>query len=187
MIRTGGGRMPAFSQLTTNAVDAVAEYLLKGDDKEVVSTIRSNEAPQMDYTFDGYNKLLDPDGYPGIKPPWGTLTPVNLNKGVIAWQVPLGEYPQLAAKGMTNTGSENYGGPVVTAGGLLFIGATIYDNKFRVFDKQTGQLLWQIILPAAGNATPAIYQINGRENVVIACGGGKWGAKSGGSYVAFSL
>lgn len=178
--------MPAFSRLTPQAINAVADYLLNENNKDVVTTTRSSGAPEMNYTIDGYNKLLDPDGYPGIKPPWGTLTAINLNSGAIAWQIPLGEYPELAAKGMANTGSENYGGPAVTADGLLFIGATIYDNKFRVFDKRTGQLLWQTTLPAAGTATPAIYEVNGREYVVIACGGGKWGAKSGESYVAFS-
>jgi quinoprotein glucose dehydrogenase len=99
----------------------------------------------------------------------------------------LGEYPELAAKGMTNTGTENYGGPVVTAGGLLFIAATCYDKKFRVFDKTTGKLLWQTLLPAAGNATPATYEVNGRQFVVIAAGGGKSPAPSGGSIVAFAL
>ena len=141
----------------------------------------------MKFTSDGYHKFLDSEGYPAIKPPWGTFNAINLDTGKIDWTLPLGEYPELAAKGLKQTGSENYGGPVLTAGGLLFIGATNYDKKFRAFDKDTGKLLWETTLPAAGNATPATYQVNGRQFVVIAAGGGKWGAPSGSSYVAFAL
>ena len=110
-----------------------------------------------------------------------------MNKGEIAWKVPLGEYPELVAKGIRNTGTENYGGPVVTAGGLVFIGASNHDRKFHAFDKATGKLLWETTLPAGGNATPATYEMNGRQFVVIAAGGGKSGEPSGGSYVAFAL
>jgi quinoprotein glucose dehydrogenase len=141
----------------------------------------------LKYTFDGYNRFLDPEGYPAVAPPWGTLNAIDLNKGEIRWQIPLGEYPELAAKGTPVTGSENYGGAVVTAGGLLFIGATNFDKKFRAFDKLTGQLLWETVLPAAGNATPATYEVNGRQYIVVGAGGGKSGAPSGGSYVAFAL
>jgi quinoprotein glucose dehydrogenase len=131
---------------------------------------------------------MDPDGYPAVVPPWGTLNAINLNTGEFAWQIPLGEYPELAAQGLTNTGSENYGGPVVTAGGLVFIGATNFDRKFRAFDKATGALLWETRLPFSGNGTPATYQIDGRQFVVISAGGGKGGpGTSGGAYVAFAL
>ncbi len=139
------------------------------------------------YISDGYNKFLDKDGYPAIQPPWGTLTAIDLNSGKTVWKIPLGEYPELAAKGLTGTGSENYGGPVVTAGGLLFIGATNYDKVFRALDKTTGKVLWQTTLPAAGNATPSTYEVNGRQYIVIAAGGGKSPAPSGGSLVAFAL
>jgi quinoprotein glucose dehydrogenase len=141
----------------------------------------------MKYGMDGYNKFLDPDGYPGIAPPWGTLNAINLDTGEYAWKIPFGEFPELAAKGLRDTGSENYGGPVVTAGGLLFIGATNHDRKFRAYDKTNGKGLWETELSAAGNATPAVYEVNGREFVVIAAGGGKSGARSGGSYYAFAL
>ena len=130
---------------------------------------------------------LDPDGYPAVKPPWGTLSALSLDTGEFLWQIPLGEFPELAQKGTRNTGSENYGGPLVTAGGLLFIAATDHDKKFRAFDKATGKLLWEATLPAAGNATPAAYEIDGRQYVVIGAGGGKWGEPSGGAYLAFAL
>jgi quinoprotein glucose dehydrogenase len=107
-----------------------------------------------------------------------------MGRAAIAWQVPLGEVP---GSGLAGSGSENYGGPVVTASGLLFIGATNYDRKFRAFDAASGTLLWETTLPAAGNATPAVYAAGGKQFGVIAAGGGKWGAPSGGTYVAFAL
>ncbi|MGH9528609.1 MAG: PQQ-binding-like beta-propeller repeat protein, partial [Terriglobales bacterium] len=140
------------------------------------------------FVSDGYNRFLDSDGYPAIQPPWGTLTAINMDTGKIAWRHPLGEYPELAAKGMKNTGTENYGGPIVTAGDLLFIAATSFDKKFRAFDKNTGALLWETTLPAAGNATPSTYEINGRQFVVIVAGGGKSnGVPSSASIVAYAL
>jgi glucose dehydrogenase len=141
------------------------------------------------YRFTGYNKFLDPEGYPAVAPPWGTLNAINLNTGEYAWTIPFGEYPELATKGMTGTGTENYGGPAVTAGGLVFIGATNFDHKFHAYDKSTGRLLWQATLPFSGNATPAVYEVNGRQFVVIAAGGGKDrpGMPSGGIYQAFAL
>ena len=125
----------------------------------------------MPYRFTGYQKFLDPEGYPAVAPPWGTLSAIDLNTGNYAWQIPLGEYPELAAKGMKNTGTENYGGPIVTAGGLLFIGATNFDRKFRAFDKATGELLWETTLPFSGNATPATYR--GRRPAVRGDRGGR--------------
>ena len=137
--------------------------------------------------IEGYDKFLDPDGYPAIAPPWGTLNAINLDTGEIVWKIPFGEIPELVKQGLSNTGSENYGGPVVTAGGLLSIGATNHDKKFHAFDKASGELLWETVLPAAGNATPATYEVDGRQYVVIAAGGGKWGNESGGTLVAFAL
>jgi len=138
------------------------------------------------YTHTGYNRWLDPDGYPAVKPPWGTLNAINLNTGEYLWRVPLGIYPELIAKGYPPTGTENYGGPLVTAGGIVFIGAT-KDEMFRAFDRNTGRELWRTRLPAGGYATPATYEVAGRQYVVIACGGGKMGTKSGDTYVAFAL
>lgn len=179
--------MPAFSGLGNNAVGALAQFLGTGKNSKVTLASDQQLSHPLKYSMDGYNKFLDPDGYPAVKPPWGTLNAINLNTGKYVWKIPLGEYPKLAAKGLLNTGSENYGGPLVTAGGLVFIGATVRDSKFHAYDKATGTLLWEATLPAAGNATPATYAVNGRQYVVIAAGGGKWGAPSGGSYVAFAL
>ena len=185
IIRNGQGLMPAFGEaLEGGTINDLVNFLVTGHD--VAETAKTN--PNfLKYRNTGYEIFLDPEGYPAIKPPWGTLNAIDLNKGTIAWKIPFGEYPALAAKGVKNTGTDNYGGPVVTANGLLFIGATTYDNKFHVFDKRTGKLLWETTLPAAGNATPSLYMLNGREYIVIACGGGKNGAKSGGTFVAFAL
>jgi quinoprotein glucose dehydrogenase len=141
------------------------------------------------YRFTGYHKFLDPDGYPAVAPPWGTLNAINLNTGEYAWKIPLGEYPELAAQGLKNTGTENYGGPIVTAGGLVFIAATNFDRKFRAFDKLTGKLLWEYTLPFGGNATPITYELRGKQYVVIYATGGKAvrDASSSGIYVAFAL
>ena len=185
--RKGVGRMPGFASLGDAALESITAYIVSGTEIAAESAAPSDSPMNLKYAFDGYNKFLDPDGYPAVAPPWGTLSAIDLDKGEIKWQIPFGEFPELAAKGMKNTGSENYGGPVVTAGGVLFIGATNHDRKFRVFDKLTGQVLWETLLPAAGNATPAVYEWQGRQYVVIACGGGKSGAPSGGKYVAFAL
>jgi quinoprotein glucose dehydrogenase len=192
VIRQGAGRMPAFPALPPDAVNGVVDYLRTGESR------RANSPPPaatMPYRFTGYRKFLDQDGYPAIQPPWGTLNAINLNTGAFAWSIPLGEYPELAAKGMKNTGSENYGGPIVTAGGLVFIGATNFDRKFRAFDARTGERLWETTLPFSGNGTPATYEIDGRQFIVVPAGGGKSRsqtgpggvADSGGTYVAYAL
>jgi quinoprotein glucose dehydrogenase len=187
LISQGAGRMPPFAWLGDGPLHAVLDYVYRGIDTSVKGTAPAPSVYDMKYASDGYNKFLDSEGYPAIKPPWGTLNAINLDTGKIDWKIPFGEYPELAAHGVTQTGSENYGGPVLTAGGLLFIAATDFDKKFRAFDKDTGKLLWETTLPAAGNATPATYEVDGRQFVVIAAGGGKWGAPSGASYVAFTL
>ena len=185
VIKSGKGRMPGFPSLNQDQLSALIDYVRRGENKEVKDSARF---ALMKYRFTGYNKFLDPEGYPAVAPPWGTLNAINLNTGEYAWKIPLGEYPELAARGQTDTGTENYGGPIVTAGGLLFIGATNFDKKFRAYDKSTGQLLWETTLPFPGNATPASYEVNGRQFVVIAAGGGKVPRpRSGGVYVAFAL
>ena len=185
-IKNGKGRMPGFPNLTDDQMSALVDYLTSGESKEVKRSGRPLVA--MKFRFTGYKKFLDPEGYPAVTPPWGTLNAIDLNTGEYVWKIPLGAYPELAAKGMSNTGTENYGGPIVTAGGLLFIGATNFDKRFRAYDKSTGELLWETTLPFAGNATPATYEVQGRQFVVIAAGGGKDPkSRSGGIYVAFAL
>ena len=208
LLRTGKGMMPAFNFLTPPQRNALLDFLLNTsqgtsdrNDTEIVGGVpppRTNASPSARrgegtpptlpvlYTSSGYTRFFDPDGYPALRPPWGTLNALDLNTGEYRWQRPLGELPELTAQGLPPTGTENYGGPLVTASGLLFIGAT-KDENFRAFDSATGRQLFEIALPAGGYATPATYSVNGKQYVVIACGGGKMGTKSGDAYVAFAL
>lgn len=194
IIRQGTGRMAGRPDLEMETVTALVQYLRTGK-STVPDDVPENPGPTfLKYRFTGYTKFLDSERFPAIAPPWGTLNAIDLNTGEYAWTVPLGEYPELAAKGITDTGSENYGGPVVTAGGLVFIGATNFDSKFRAFDKTTGKLLWEAKLPFSGNGTPSVYEVNGRQFVVVPAGGGKGRGQfsdspppSGGYYVAFAL
>ncbi len=186
VIRKGSGRMPGFASLGDPAIAALTALLLHKEDAEVTVAAGPKQANELKYTTDGYNQFVDPEGYPANSPPWGTLSAINLDTGEYAWKIPLGEYPELAAKGIKDTGTWNHGGGIVTEGGLFFIGATHYDNKFRAFDKTTGKLLWETELPAAGTATPAMYELKGKQYVVIPAGGGR-GRNSSGKFVAFAL
>lgn len=188
-IARGKGFMPAFAFLSDEEVGALVSFLF-GDEHAVVAETESSEMGRFfagsPYGHTGYNRFFDEEGYPAVKPPWGTLNAIDLNTGDIAWTVPLGEFSELTARGIPPTGTENYGGPVVTAGGLLFIAAS-KDEKFRAFDKNTGAILWETQLPAGGYATPATYAVGGKQYVVVAAGGGKMGTKSGDAYMAFAL
>jgi glucose dehydrogenase len=182
LLRAGKGRMPSFdNQLSTHETDELLRFLR-------APTVSGSEAlPQ--YIMTGYRRFVDPEGYPATATPWGTLNALDPRTGKYLWHVALGEYPELAAKGVKTTGTENYGGPVVTAGGLIFIAATNFDRKIRAFDKTDGKMLWEAALPFPGNATPSVYAVNGREFVVIAAGGGSLTTPGplGGVYVAFAL
>lgn len=202
IVENGRNRMPSFNQISEGEKKNLFAFLLKltsPSKPETEASKRSNEALNLDntptgnqlnqelpYLMTGYNRFVDKDGYPGNKPPWGTLNAVNLNSGKLLWKVPLGEYEELTKRGIPITGTRNYGGPVVTKGGVIFIAATL-DEKIRAFDKNTGKVLWEAKLPAAGYATPTTYMVNGKQYIVIACGGGKLGTKSGDTYVAFAL
>ena len=204
LVRQGSGRMPGFPQFDQTTVNAVIQFAVTGSDAPPgrgsggggaapAAGGRGAGAPVSPlinnaFRFTGYRKFLDPDGYPATATPWGTLSAIDLNTGEYAWQIPLGEYPELVAQGLRNTGSENYGGPIATAGGLVFIAATNHDRKIRAFDKATGALLWQATMPSSGNATPATYEAAGRQFLVVAAGGGKSPQGGpGGVYVAFAL
>ena len=186
LIHDGKGRMPPITKLSQHDLDDLMRFL-RPLGEQPTPGIADTSTTQ--YSMTGYRRFLDPDGYPAVATPWGTLNALDLNTGNYLWSIPLGQYPELVAKGMPDTGSENYGGPIVTAGGLLFIGATNFDKKFRAFDKTTGKLLWETTLPFAANATPATYEANGRQYVVIATGGSTMNPRGsiGGVYVAFAL
>jgi quinoprotein glucose dehydrogenase len=196
----GKGQMPAFAATNHELLDPLFNYASTGNTTGISSSasaavtdermpLPTNSREQDGvYEFTGYKKFLDPDGYPAIVPPWGTLNAIELNTGRKVWQVSLGEYPELAALGLTETGSENYGGPIATAGGLVFIGATVFDRKLRAFNSSSGALLWEYTMPFAGTATPATYMVEGRQYLVIATSGARDPkALQGSSYVAFSL
>ena len=189
LLTTGRRMMPALTQLSEEEKEAIASFILDIKSKQ----LEKFKAPQkiadpyftLPYTGTGYHKFLTKEGYPAVDTPWGTLSAINLNSGKLEWKTTLGDYPELKAKGI-HSGTENYGGPVITAGGLLFIAATS-DKMIRAFNKRTGKLLWEHELPFAGFATPSVYEKNGKQFLVIACGGGKLGKASGDSYVAFTL
>ena len=196
IIEKGKGFMPSYNQFSKEKKNALLAYLY--DDSIQNSEKNSGDKNWLDdlskellefaipYSHTGYNRFFDQEGYPAVKPPWGTLNAIDLNKGEILWQVPLGEFKELTERGIPRTGTENYGGPVATAGGLIFIAAS-KDEHIRAFDKDTGAELWKHKLPAGGYATPSVFAVDKRQYVVIACGGGKMGTAPGDYYVAFAL
>ena len=191
LVDHGRGFMPSFASLPLTQRDAVTAYVLDPSSSSTVSaapttTPDNASRTRSPYRFLGYERWRDSSGLPNVKPPWGTLNAIDLNTGSYLWTVPLGDLPELKARGITGTGAEGYGGPIVTAGGVVFIGAT-QDEKMRALDKRTGAILWEAPLPAAGYATPSTYMVGGRQYLVIAAGGGKLGTKSNDTYVAFAL
>ncbi|MEO5996748.1 MAG: PQQ-binding-like beta-propeller repeat protein [Chitinophagaceae bacterium] len=184
IVKKGRGMMPSFSHLPNGQREAIINFLLNKNEVHVQAA--SNKTVMSPYQNSGYARWYDKNGYPVNTPPWGTLTAIDLNTGEHNWQVPLGEYKALMEKGIPPTGTDNYGGPLVTGGGLIFIAATL-DEKFRAFDKTTGKMVWETQLPTGGYASPSTYSVNGKQYIVIACGGGKFRSKPGDKYIAFSL
>ncbi|HUQ64621.1 MAG TPA: PQQ-binding-like beta-propeller repeat protein [Flavitalea sp.] len=186
------GMMPSFNKrLNEQEKHAIAAFLLNSNETSIYLKSKNDtsisESRKTRYALKGYFQLLDQNGYPGVKPPWGTLNAVDLNNGELKWKIPLGSFPDLAAKGFGNTGTQLFGGGIVTAGGLIFIGAS-QDEKFRAIDKTTGQILWEYQLPCGGYATPSTYVVDGKQYVVIAAGGGgRQRTKAGDYYIAFAL
>ena len=195
IMKMGNGRMPAFPYFSDNDRKAIIGFLLNKEDKTVkipeehsnVDTVvvKKDFPYEPNYTGKIWQRFTDQNGYNAIKPPWGTLNAIDLNTGDYLWRVPLGEFPELTKKGIPITGTDNYGGPVVTAGGLIFIAST-RDEKIRAFDKKTGKVVWEYQLPAGGYATPITYEVNGKQYIAIAAGGAR-GSKAGGWYIAFAL
>jgi len=189
LLRTGRNAMPPAPAMTDAQRKDLLDFLFRRNQppQKKAAKGRGPSHAQEDYAFDGYGFVTDPDGYPGIKPPWGQLICYDLNTGRILWRVPLGEYPELIKQGVPITGAQNLGGATVTAGDLVFCAGTA-DRLIRAFDADNGKELWRAELPWAGYAAPAIYEVAGREYVVItATGGGKVGGPTGDAYVAFAL
>lgn len=189
-INAGRRMMPSFKHLSEQDKQAIASFVLTLKNEQLQNykphLTALDSFRMLPYQISGYNKFITKSGLPGLAPPWGVLNAIDLNTGEYLWKTVLGEDSVFKARGVKESGTENYGGPVVTKGGLLFIAAT-KDAMFRAFNKRTGKLLWQTKLPAAGFATPATYEAGGKQYIVIACGGGKLGTQSGDSYVAFAL
>jgi quinoprotein glucose dehydrogenase len=187
IITQGKGMMTGFPQIEPDEMAALMLFLLNEEDKkEVGPDINADSLYPLPYRHKGYNKFLDSNGLPGIDPPWGTLHAIDLNDGDYLWSVPLGETPGLSQADGSPTGTENYGGAVITQNGLLFIAAT-KDGYFRVFNRHSGKLLWKYKLPAPAFATPAMYEINGRQYIALACGGEKLGTEKGNEILAFTI
>jgi quinoprotein glucose dehydrogenase len=195
IIKKGNGKMPAFPSLSDDECKAIIGFLLNKEYRIPKTPNEHNNADTVivkkdfpyepNYTLKTWQRFNDSDGYNAIKPPWGTLNAIDLNTGDYLWRVPLGEFPELTKKGIPITGTDTYGGPVVTASGLIFIAST-KDERIRAFDKKTGKVVWEYQLPAGGYATPITYEVNGKQYIAIAAGGAK-GTKPGGWYIAFAL
>ncbi|ADV84989.1 Quinoprotein glucose dehydrogenase [Terriglobus saanensis SP1PR4] len=196
-VQNGKGRMPGFPNVQGEALQSLTDFLRAGKE-DIVSGAAAEKTTERElastgnvptpFRFLGYKRFVDQDGYPASAPPWGTLNAIDMNTGKYLWRIPFGAYPELSAKGIPTTGTENYGGPVLTASGLLFIASTIFDRQMHAYDTRTGELLWHTELPFGGLATPATYAINGKQYVVIATGGGKDPTHPlGGTLVTFAL
>ena len=189
LMETGRGQMPSFASFSTQEKTAIVAFLY-GDGQEdmiEVKDLKLSFANEIPFVMTGHHEWKDPEGFPVNKRPWGQLHAVDLDAGKVKWSVPLGTYPKLEARGLPATGTFNIGGPIVTKGGLVFIGAAM-DERFHAYDKETGELLWEFQMEFGGYATPATYEVDGRQYVVIAAGGGgKPETKAGDMFYCFAL
>ncbi|WP_091870988.1 outer membrane protein assembly factor BamB family protein [Pricia antarctica] len=199
LLLNGGVRMPSFGHLTDIERNLIMDYLYREQtEPEVVRGAHSDlnsavgESDKDIFGFEGVydvklrTKVYDEQGYPGIKPPWGTVSAIDISSGEYLWKVPVGEFPELTERGIPITGTEIYGGPIVTGSDLIFIAGT-RDERIRALDKTTGKVVWEHQLPAAGFATPITYEVNDKQYIVIAAAGGTRGLKPGDNYIAFAL
>ncbi|MEO0902051.1 MAG: c-type cytochrome, partial [Bacteroidota bacterium] len=186
IIQKGKGMMIGFPQLSDEEVDGLIAFLYDEPDKVEVTSNNKDDYPKLPYRHLGYTKFLDSNGLPAIDPPWGTLHAINMNTGVYVWSIALGDTPGLENQTGEPTGCESYGGPIITENGLLLIAGT-KDGFFRAFNRHNGKLLWQYKLPAASFATPATYEVNGKQYIALACGGEKLGTPKGNKIIAFAL
>src|SRR5690554_844849 len=186
VIQKGKGLMPAFAQFDEQQIDALLNFLKDSSFSHLPPAISPPKKMER-YVLNGYRIFTDQNGFPASRPPWGTLNAVDLSTMTVKWSVPLGFYPELKEKGIPDTGTQNFGGCVATAGGLVFIGGSA-DEMFRAFDADTGDVLWEYKLSAGGYAVPSVYQVNGKQYVVIAAGGGnRLGTPTGDAFYAFSF
>jgi len=162
----GGAEWMGASVNNSNGMMFVTSHNIPWETK-----IFKNKGKFIYYKYRSASKrLLDKEGYPGSKPPWGSLTAIDLNYGKIVWQVPFGEYEELTKKGIPITGTENYGGATATAGDLIFATGTV-DKKIRAFDSNNGKEMWSFQLPFAGSGPPSVYSIDGEQYIVVASTG----------------
>jgi quinoprotein glucose dehydrogenase len=199
VIKNGRGRMPGVAGLAATTLTNVISFLTTGQDAIASGPPRNRDSNANKYVFTGYRYFTDPEGYPAGPMPWGTLNAIDMNTGKYLWTVPFGQHPELAEKGLTETGAESHGGSILTATGVLFTGGAEHDLKFRAYDSATGKILWTGQLPGHGAATPATYAVNGKQYVVIAsspprtsvsattAAGRELGAMSSATYIVFAL
>ncbi|MEP7251779.1 MAG: PQQ-binding-like beta-propeller repeat protein [Ginsengibacter sp.] len=191
-IKTGGGKMPSFAAVINGHEKSIVDYLFDNRDKpaseqqDALIEIHHNESSnasikkerskwdtgQRYLNVTAYSQMRGPDGNPAVKPPWGTLNAINLNTGEYEWTIPVGNQPDLQKKGEPITGGTSSPGPIVTAGGLVFIGGT-RDHKFQAFDKANGQLLWEVTLPGFVSGSPSTYEVNGKQFIAVPVSGSK--------------